>query len=59
MPIEIRELVIKAVVSDVNQQNRTDGEGTGAASDEDQQSENFEDMVRQILEVIKENKNER
>lgn len=59
MPIEIRELVIKAVVSDATEQNRANGMPSGTESGEDQPSEQVEDLTRHILEVIREDKNER
>lgn len=59
MPIEIRELVIKAVVSEATEQNRVNGMSSGAESGGDQTSEQVEDLTRYILEVIREHKNER
>ncbi len=59
MPIEIRELVIKAVVSNATEQNRGNGMSSGTESGEDQPSEAVEDLARLILEVIREHNNER
>ncbi len=59
MPIEIRELVIKAVVSEATEQNRVNEMSSGAESGGDQASEQVEDLTRYILEVIREHKNER
>jgi len=59
MPIEIRELVIRAVVSNATEQNRENGTSSGTESGGDQPSEQVEDLTRYILEVIREHKNER
>ncbi|MEX0769187.1 MAG: DUF5908 family protein [Balneolaceae bacterium] len=59
MPIEIRELVIKAVINDTSQQNRREESTGGPETDTPQQFDKLEETVQQVLEVIRENKNER
>ncbi|MCB0428634.1 MAG: hypothetical protein H6585_09665 [Flavobacteriales bacterium] len=56
MPIEIRELVIKAVVDNASQRKK---EGDAAPSGNDRRDRKLEDIVNEVLEVLKENKNER
>lgn len=58
MPIEIRELVIKAVIDDTSQQNREEA-SSGETASEERKSEKLEETVQKVLEVLHENKNER
>ena len=58
MPIEIRELVIKAVINNKaqksEQDNSTDEFAGGKLNDAD-----LDEIVQQVLELVQENKNER
>jgi len=57
MPIEIRELVIKAVVDHAGEQN---GDGSREYSGRSRaDADHLEEMVQRILEQISENRNER
>ncbi|MEX0930002.1 MAG: DUF5908 family protein [Balneolales bacterium] len=57
MPIEIRELVIKAVVSRASEQTGSDSKKkTGDPSDD---AGRLGEIVHQVLEQLSENKNER
>ena len=56
MPIEIRELVIKAVVDESGQSAGSEGDTGGSKSNVDS---SLEDTVQQILELLQENRNER
>lgn len=56
MPIEIRELVIKAVV-DQSGQNEDGQSGSARAQQSSDQS--LEETVHQVLELLRENRNER
>ncbi len=58
MPIEIRELVIKAVVN--NNARQSDPEGAvDERNDLTRESLNMEEIVQQVLELLQENRNER
>ena len=57
MPIEIRELVIKAVVDHAGEQNVSESRGDSGRARAD--TEQLEEMVQRILEQINENRNER
>lgn len=58
MPIEIRELVIKAVINNKAQKPASDSpvEGSTGAGN---QNLPIDEVVQQVLELISENKNER
>lgn len=57
MPIEIRELVIKAVVDHAGEQN---GDGDRETSTRNRaEGERLEEMVQRILEQVSDNRNER
>ena len=58
MPIEIRELVIKAVVNSSSQKATNSGAGADSEGQGGGRSK-LENTVEQILETLKENKNER
>ncbi len=58
MPIEIRELVIKAVIN--NNARQPDPEGAvDEHADSNRESLNMEEIVQQVLELLHENRNER
>jgi hypothetical protein len=57
MPIEIRELVIKAVIDNSVQQ--TDSQPQGRNSDERSRTLLVEEIVTQVLQALQENRNER
>ena len=56
MPIEIRELVIKAVVDESGQ---SAGEERGTGRSESNTDRSLEDTVQKVLELLQENRNER
>jgi hypothetical protein len=56
MPIEIRELVIRAVV---DQSVQNEGGTDRSAGDSDSADHSLEETVQQVLELLRENRNER
>lgn len=50
MPIEVRELIIKAQVNNANQRQES---GSGSGSEEERRTL-IEDCVEQVLEILKE-----
>jgi hypothetical protein len=56
MPIEIRELVIKAVV---DQSGQKESEPSDTSGGQDSAGHSLEDTVHQVLELLRENRNER
>ena len=59
MPIEIQELVIRAVVNNANRQNSGNGDANESQPDSEHQHTVLEESVKRILEVLHESKNER